>query len=120
LTGGINSLLPGLLNVQIGGGTMGTGSTGILGPYEDLFANTANNFQSLLGGWLADPFPFLRQVGANWIADEWTNAVRAEPISGSPTRSVRLDDKPGAPKSAENVHFRTFLCDTLLRSDLPR
>jgi hypothetical protein len=67
LTGDINSLLPGLLNVQIGGGTMGTGSPGILGPYLDLFNNTANNFQSLLGGWLADPYPFLRQVADNWI-----------------------------------------------------
>ena len=61
----LNSLLPGLLNVQVGG-SMGTGFTGILGPYEALFANTANNLQSLTAGWLADPFPFLRQVGANW------------------------------------------------------
>jgi hypothetical protein len=62
----LNSLLPGLLNVQVGGST-GTGFTGILGPYEALFANTATNFQSLLSGWLADPYPFLRQVAANWI-----------------------------------------------------
>ncbi len=61
----LNSLLPGLLNLQVGG-SMGTGFTGILGPYEALFANTANNLQSLTAGWLADPFPFLRQIGANW------------------------------------------------------
>jgi hypothetical protein len=61
----VDSLLPGLLQLQVGG-TTGTGFSGILGPYEALFANTANNLQSLTAGWLADPFPFLRQVGANW------------------------------------------------------
>jgi len=66
LTPSVNSLLPGILNLQIGGGGTGTGFTGIWGPYQALVANTSTNFQSLLAGWLADPFPFLRQVGANW------------------------------------------------------
>ena len=43
---GVNSLLPGLLNVRVGG-TTDTGSIGIFGPYEALVANTANNFQTL-------------------------------------------------------------------------
>jgi hypothetical protein len=38
-----------------------------LGPYEALFANTANNLQSLVNGWLSNPYPFLRQVVANQI-----------------------------------------------------
>jgi hypothetical protein len=52
------SLLPGLL----GAGTGGTGSTDIAGPYVTLIENTIANLQSLGAGWLADPFPFLRQV----------------------------------------------------------
>jgi hypothetical protein len=66
LTGVVNPLLPGLLHLQVGG-SMGTGFTGIFGPYEALFVNTSNNFQSLLAGWLADPYRFLCQVGANWM-----------------------------------------------------
>jgi hypothetical protein len=57
------SLIPGLLGV----GTGGTGSTGIAGPYITLIENTIANLQSLGAGWLADPFPFLRQVIANQI-----------------------------------------------------
>src|SRR6516225_354289 len=66
LTGVVNSLLPGLINIQTGGGT-GPGFTGIFGPYEELVFNTANNLQSLTAGWLANPFPFLRQIVANQI-----------------------------------------------------
>ena len=57
------SLFPGLLGV----GTGGTGSTDIAGPYVTLIENTIANLQSLGAGWLADPFPFLRQVIANQI-----------------------------------------------------
>jgi hypothetical protein len=66
LTGVVNSLLPGLVNIQIGGGT-GPSGTGILAPYEALFANTSSNLQSLTAGWLSNPYPFLRQVVANQI-----------------------------------------------------
>jgi len=62
LTGVVNSLLPGLVNIQANSGPY---FTGIAGPYEALVYNTATNLQSLFGGWLADPFPFLRQVVAN-------------------------------------------------------
>ena len=63
VTGLENSLLPGLL----GFGTGGTGFTNIAGPYETLIQNTIANLQSLGAGWLADPFPLLRQVIANQI-----------------------------------------------------
>lgn len=65
LTGVGNSLLPGLFNIQASSGPY---FTGIAGPYEALVYNTANNLQSLMGGWLADPFPFLRQVVANQMS----------------------------------------------------
>lgn len=64
LTGVVNSLLPGLVQVQLGAGPA---FTGIAGPYEALFANTWNNLHSLASGWLADPFPFLRQFVANQV-----------------------------------------------------
>ncbi|WP_232006691.1 hypothetical protein [Mycobacterium sp. 1245805.9] len=54
-----NSLLPGLLSAQADAGPY---FTGIAGPYSALVYNTWNNLQSLGGGWLADPFPFLRQI----------------------------------------------------------
>src|SRR6516162_6392743 len=66
LTGVVNSLLPGLINIQTGGGT-GPGFTGIWGPYEELVFNTADNLQSLTAVWLANPYPFLRQIVANQI-----------------------------------------------------
>jgi hypothetical protein len=53
---------PGLLNAQASSGPF---FTGIAGPYTPLVYTTANNLQSLVGGWLADPFPFVRQVVAN-------------------------------------------------------
>jgi hypothetical protein len=65
LTGIVNSLVPGLLNVQASSGPF---FTGIAGPYQGLVYNTLTNLQSLGGGWLADPFPFLRQVVANQMA----------------------------------------------------
>lgn len=65
LTGVGNSILPGLLNAQA---VSGPYFTGIAGPYEALVYNTSVNLQSLMGGWLADPFPFLRQVVANQMS----------------------------------------------------
>jgi len=35
------------------------------GAYQQLFANTATNLQSLIGNWAADPFPVLNKVIAN-------------------------------------------------------
>jgi hypothetical protein len=66
LTGVVNSLLPGLPHRQFGG-SMGTGFTGVFGPDKALLANTSSNFQSLLAGRLAGPYPFVGQVGANWV-----------------------------------------------------
>lgn len=37
------------------------------GAYQQLFANTAANLQSLFGNWAADPLPFLRQVLTNQL-----------------------------------------------------
>jgi hypothetical protein len=61
----VNSLLPGLVNVETAAGPF---FTGIAGPYQALVYNTVNNLNSLAGGWLADPFPFLRQFAANQAA----------------------------------------------------
>ncbi len=66
LTGLTNSLLPGLLHINIG--DTGPYFTGIAGPYEELVYNTWHNLQSLGATWLADPFPFLRQFIANQIS----------------------------------------------------
>jgi PE family len=63
LPGLSSSLLPGLTGLGAGGGGVGN----VFGPYELLFANTFANLQSLGANWLADPFPFLRQVIANQI-----------------------------------------------------
>jgi PE family len=65
LTGIVNSLLPGLLNIDIG--STGTAFTGLFGPYEELFANTFANLQSLGSNFLADPFPFLHQILVNQV-----------------------------------------------------
>ena len=64
LTGVVNSLLPGIANMQAGSGAY---FTGIAGPYDALAYNTWYNLNSLTAGWLADPFPFLRQFVANQI-----------------------------------------------------
>ncbi len=64
LTGVANSLLPGLVQIQTGAGPY---YSGLWGPYQELFADTWTNLQSLGASWLADPFPFLRQVIANQI-----------------------------------------------------
>lgn len=40
-------------------------SVPILGPYEDLIANTVANLASIGNTWLADPAPFLQQYLAN-------------------------------------------------------
>ncbi|CPR07698.1 PE-PGRS family protein [Mycobacterium bohemicum DSM 44277] len=64
LTGVANSLLPGLIQIQTGAGPY---YSGLWGPYQELFADTWANLQNLGASWLADPFPFLRQVIANQI-----------------------------------------------------
>ena len=73
LTGLTNSLLPGLLQINIG--DAGPYVTGIAGPYEELFYNTWNNLQSIGATWLADPFPFLRQFLANQMGYAQTMAT---------------------------------------------
>jgi hypothetical protein len=57
----------------------GTGGT----PYVTLIANTIANLQSLGTGWLADPFPFLRQIIANQTgyAQMVTTALAAGDLS---------------------------------------
>jgi hypothetical protein len=91
LTGAVNPLLPGLLNVQAGAGPF---FTGIAGPYEALVYNTWTNLNSLAGGWLADPFPFLRQFVANQMVYGQTIATAIQtgnfqPVSAIPGEIVQ-------------------------------
>jgi hypothetical protein len=81
----VNSLLPGLLNIQAGAGPY---FTGIAGPYEALVYNTWNNLQSLGGGWLADPFPFLRQVVANQMVYGQTIATALQTGNFQPVSAI--------------------------------
>ncbi|MGZ4582867.1 MAG: PE family protein [Mycobacterium sp.] len=85
LTGVVNSLLPGLLNIQAGAGPF---FTGIAGPYEALFYNTWNNLQSLTSGWLADPFPFLRQFVANQMVYGQTIATALQTGNFAPVSAI--------------------------------
>lgn len=85
LTGVVNSLLPGLVNVQLGAGPY---FTGLFGPYEALFYNTWNNLQSLGAGWLADPFPFLRQFVANQIGYGQTIATALQSGNFQPVSAI--------------------------------
>jgi hypothetical protein len=85
LTPLVNSLLPGLLNVQTQAGPF---FTGIAGPYEELFYNTWNNLQSLVGGWLADPFPFLRQFVANQMVYGQTIATALQTGNFQPVSAI--------------------------------
>lgn len=73
LTGLTNSLLPGLLHINIG--DAGPYFAGIAGPYEELFYNTWTNLQNLGATWLADPFPFLRQFITNQMGYAQTVAM---------------------------------------------
>lgn len=73
LTGLTNSLLPGLLHINIG--DAGPYFAGIAGPYEELFYNTWTNLQNLGATWLADPFPFLRQFIINQMGYAQTVAT---------------------------------------------
>lgn len=91
LTGALNPLLPGLLNVQAGAGPI---FAGIAGPYEALVYNTWTNLNSLAGGWLADPFPFLRQFVANQMVYGQTIATAIQtgnfqPVSAIPGQIVQ-------------------------------
>jgi hypothetical protein len=78
LRGLASVLLPGLL-------APGATAAGPGGAYQQLFANTAANLQSLNRAWAADPFPFLRQVLVNqmgyWqqIATALTNTIQNFP-----------------------------------------
>ncbi|MEE6180032.1 PE family protein [Mycobacterium sp. 050134] len=85
LTGVVNSLLPGLVNVQIGAGPY---FTGLWGPYEALFNNTWSNLQSLGAGWLADPFPFLRQFVANQIGYAQTIGAALQSGNFAPVSAI--------------------------------
>ncbi|OBH04136.1 MULTISPECIES: PE family protein [unclassified Mycobacterium] len=85
LTGVVNSLLPGIVNVQAAAGPY---FTGIAGPYEALFYNTWVNLNSLTGGWLADPFPFLRQFVANQIGYGQTIVTAFETGNYQPVSAI--------------------------------
>ena len=85
LTGIVNSLLPGILNVQAGAGPF---FTGIAGPYEALVYNTWVNLQSLGAGWLADPFPFLRQFVANQMVYGQTIATALQTGNFQPVAAI--------------------------------
>ncbi len=85
LTGVVNSLLPGLVNVQLGAGPY---FSGIAGPYEALVYNTWNNLNSLAGGWLADPFPFLRQFVANQMGYGQTIATALQTGNYAPVAAI--------------------------------
>ncbi len=85
LTGVVNSLLPGILNVQAGAGPF---FTGIAGPYEALVYNTWINLNSLAGGWLADPFPFLRQFVANQMVYGQTIATAFQTGNFAPVAAI--------------------------------
>lgn len=85
LTGVVNSLLPGILNVQAGAGPF---FTGIAGPYEALVYNTWTNLNSLAGGWLADPFPFLRQFVANQMVYGQTIATALQTGNFAPVAAI--------------------------------
>ncbi|OBI46054.1 hypothetical protein A5706_30450 [Mycobacterium sp. E796] len=85
LTPVVNSLLPGLLNVQAGAGPY---FTGIAGPYEALVYNTVTNLQSLVGGWFADPFPFLRQVAVNQMGYGQTIATAFQTGDFQPVTAI--------------------------------
>ncbi|MEY8017466.1 PE domain-containing protein [Mycobacterium servetii] len=73
LTGLTNSLLSGLVHLNIG--DAGPYFAAIAGPYEELFYNTWNNLQNLGARWLADPFPFLRQFITNQMGYAQTVAA---------------------------------------------
>ena len=48
-------------------GTPSAAPTAPFGSYQALFNNTATNLNALGSAWIADPFPFLRQVSANQL-----------------------------------------------------
>ncbi|ORW31016.1 PE family protein [Mycobacterium palustre] len=85
LGGIVNSLLPGLVNIQAQSGPL---FTGIAGPYQALVYNTWNNLQSLVGGWLADPFPFLRQFVANQMVYGQTIATALQTGDFQPVSAI--------------------------------
>jgi hypothetical protein len=85
LTGVGNSILPGLLNAQA---VSGPCFTGIVGPYDALVYNTSINLQSLVGGWLADPVPLLRQVVTNQMSYGQTIATALQTGDFEPVAAI--------------------------------
>ncbi|SPM27245.1 PE family protein [Mycobacterium terramassiliense] len=91
LTGALNPMLPGIVNMQAGAGPF---FTGIAGPYEALVYNTWTNLNTLAGAWLADPFPLLRQLVANQMlyGQAIATAIQTgdfQPVSAIPGDVVR-------------------------------
>jgi hypothetical protein len=84
-----------------GGGAGGTGFTDFAGSYASLIGNTGANLQSLGTGWLAAPFPFLRQVIANQIG----YAQLVATALGNAAQSFRaaLSDLPAAFQAASQA-----------------
>lgn len=87
-TGLLSPLLPGILEVQAGAGAF---FTGIAGPYEALVYNTWNNLNGLTAGWLADPFPFLRQIVANQMGYGQTIATALQTGDFQPVAAIPGD-----------------------------
>jgi hypothetical protein len=81
----MNALLPGLLSLQAGTGPF---FTGIASPYQALVYNTWTNLNSLAGGWLADPFPFLRQFVANQMVYGQTIATAIQTGNFAPVSAI--------------------------------
>lgn len=80
ISGNPGSILPGILWPNQ------TGGPGpIVGPYEALFSNTSANLQTIIGNWVAHPFPALQQVISNQqgyaqlIATDVANSIQNLP-----------------------------------------
>jgi hypothetical protein len=118
-TGFTVSLIPGLL----GAGTSGTGSTDFVGPYVTFVENTFANLQSLGANWLADPFPFLRQVIANQIGYAHLVATAhpmSSPHSPNPASRSELSLTPATCRSALLIRRSRSIWGCRWRSALTR
>lgn len=80
ISGNPGSILSGIF------GPNQTGGPGpIVGPYQALFADTSANLQTIIGDWLAHPFPALQQVISNQqgyaqlIATDIANSIQNLP-----------------------------------------
>lgn len=76
---------PGSLLAGIFGPSQTGGSGRVVGPYQALFSNTSANLQTIIGNWVAQPFPALQQVISNQqgyaqlIATDLANTVQNLP-----------------------------------------